>query len=105
MLDMKLIRENPETVRADLKKRGDSEKLSWLEELIEKDKQWRGLVVETDKLKADRNKLSEEIGKMKKSGKDAGALLKRAAEIPEKIKENDKRISELSERTNWILMR
>ena len=105
MLDIKLIRENPEAVRKDLKKRGDSEKLSWLEELIEKDKQWRGLVVETDKLKAERNKLSEEIGKMKKSGKDAGTLLKQAAEIPEKIKENDKRISELSERTNWILMR
>src|SRR3989338_1688216 len=105
MLDIKLIRENPEAARKDLHKRGDSEKLSWLEELIEKDKLWRALVAETDKLKAERNKLSEEIGKQKKAGKDAGALMKQAAEIPEKIKENDKKISEMSERTNWILMR
>src|SRR3989344_590027 len=105
MLDIKLIRENPEAARKDLHKRGDSEKLGWLEELIEKDKLWRALVAETDKLKAERNKLSEEIGKQKKAGKDAGALLKRAAEIPEKIKENDRKILELSERMNWILMR
>ena len=34
MLDIKLIRENPDAVRKDLKKRGDSEKLGWLDELI-----------------------------------------------------------------------
>lgn len=105
MLDIKLIRENPEIVRKDLKKRGDVEKEKLLDELIEKDKQWRALVVETDKLKAERNKLSEEIGKAKKSGKDASAFLKQAATIPEKIKENDEKIFQLQQRCNGILMR
>ncbi len=104
MLDIKLIRENPEIVRKDLRRRGDAEKEKLLAELIEKDKQWRAFVSETDKLKAERNKLSEEIGKAKKSGKDASAFLKQAAAIPEKIKQNDEKIAQLQQRCNFILM-
>ncbi len=105
MLDIKIVRENPEVVINDLKKRGDKTKLTWLDELIDKDRQWRRIVVDTDALKARRNKLSEEIGKTKKAGKDASNLLKEAADIPKKIKENDEKIAVLQERCKWILMR
>lgn len=105
MFDIKLIRETPEIVRENLKKRDDKEKLGWLDELIEKDKKWRKLVTENDKLKHKRNILSQEIAELKKDGKDATEKLKEAAKIPDKIKENDVEIQRLQERCKWILMR
>ena len=105
MLDIKLIRETPEIVRENLKKRGDKEKLGWLDEIIEKDKQWRKLVIENDKLKHKRNLLSQEIAELKKAGKGAAEKLKEAAKIPGKIKENDVEIQKLQDRCKWILMR
>jgi len=105
MFDIKLIRETPEIVRENLKKRGDKEKLGWLDEIIEKDKQWRKLVIENDKLKHKRNLLSQEIAELKKAGKGAAEKLKEAAKIPGKIKENDVEIQKLQDRCKWILMR
>lgn len=105
MLDIKLIREMPEVVRENLKKRDDKEKLGWLDEIIEKDRCWRKLVTENDKLKHKRNILSQEIAELKKAGKDATKKLKEAAKIPEKIKENDAEIQKLQDRCKWISMR
>jgi seryl-tRNA synthetase len=105
MLDIKLIRENPDIVRKDLKKRGDAEKQRLLEELIEKDKKSRAVTTELNDLRAKRNKLSEEIAALKRAGKDAKTKLKEAGELPElvKAKEVEQRASE--ERVKWLLMR
>jgi len=87
MLDIKLIRENPDLVRKNLKRRHDPEKLKLLEELIAADEKWRKLQTEINKLRQSRNEISAKISLAKKEKKDIKKLMKEAAEIPEKIKE------------------
>lgn len=105
MLDIKLVRENPEIVRNDLKRRGDKERENLLDELIKIDRGWRDVLQETEKLKHKRNVLSEEIAELKKKGKDASAKLKEASQIPEKIKSNEEKVSKLQERIDLILLK
>ncbi|MBU3957978.1 MAG: serine--tRNA ligase [Nanoarchaeota archaeon] len=85
MLDIKLIRENPDIVRNDLKKRGDAEKLKLLEELIEYDREWRKMISDVEKLKAGRNKVTEEIAKLKKEGQQPAKRIAEMKEIKSEI--------------------
>ena len=71
MLDIKLIRENPEIVEKNLKKRENEEKIKLLEDLIEDDKRYRQLLKEVEDLKHKRNVISKEISELKKKGEDA----------------------------------
>ncbi|HJX05082.1 MAG TPA: serine--tRNA ligase, partial [Candidatus Nanoarchaeia archaeon] len=105
MLDINLIRENPELVRKNLERRKDPEKLKWLDELIKTDNDWRKLKKQVDDLRCERNKISEEINKAKKAGKDVKSFLKKAKEIPEKIKEDEKKQGSLWEKIRNYLMR
>jgi len=105
MLDIQLIREKPEVIRADLKKRGDAEKAKLFEELIEKDKELRKISAQADELRARRNLLGTQISKAKKEGKDASRLLQELKELPKKIEETEREASELEARTRYILMR
>ncbi len=102
MIDIKLIRENPEIVRESQKKRGLDAKE--VDELIELDEKWRSLKEEVDNLRARRNKLSEEINKAKKAGKKIDNLLKEAREIPEKLAEKEKSMGKKKERRDFLLM-
>ena len=70
MLDIKFIREHLEIVKADLKKRNDSEKLKWLDDLIKKDREYRLLLQDNQALRASRNFITEAINNLKKAGKD-----------------------------------
>lgn len=106
MLDIKLIRENPEIVKADLKKRSDFEKLKLLDELVETDKKWRAVLREVEQLKSKRNKLTEEVAQLKKSKpKEAEKKIKEMKELPEKIKKLDEKAEILKQHVNMILMR
>lgn len=105
MLDIKLIRENPKAVEENLKKRGDEEKLKMLKDLIESDKKYRGDLQELEKLKHDRNVISEEIATLKKSGKDTSKKVKEASEIPKKIKGLEEEVLKLKEKIDSYLMR
>jgi len=105
MLDIKLIRSNPDIVRADLKKRGDKEKQEWLEDLIQKDKEYRQLLVDLEKMKAERNQITKKIADVVKAGKDASAEKKAAAELPKKIKEAEVKVAELQDKVKFYLMR
>jgi len=105
MLDIKLIRENPKAVENSLKKRGDQERLKVLSSLIEDDKKYRELLQEVEKLKHDRNIISEEVAKLKKEGKDASKKIKEAAEIPERIKKLEEQIVALKSRIDLSLFR
>ena len=105
MLDIKLIRENPKVVEGNLKKRGDEEKLRLLKALIESDKKYRGELQDLEKLKHDRNVISEEIAKLKKEKKDASKKIKEAAELPEKIKKLEEDVSRQKEMIDFTLMR
>ena len=73
MLDINLIRENPEVLRKDLRKRDDKEKVDWVDKLLDLDKKWRALKVDVEKLRNQRNVVSREIAQLKKQGKDAKA--------------------------------
>src|SRR3989344_974936 len=87
MLNIKFIRENPDIVKENIKKKFQDNKIALVDEIIEKDKKWRELKAEIDNLRAKRNKLSLEINSLKKQKKDIKALLKEAKSIPDKIAE------------------
>jgi len=85
VLDIKLIRENPEIIRKDLEKRRDKEKLKLLENIIKLDKEWRTLKSEEDVLRKKRNDLSKLISEKKKAKEDVEKEIKEVKEIPDKI--------------------
>ncbi len=105
MLDIKLIREKPELVRADLKRRRDNEKLKWLEDLIKIDKEWRPIKQEVEKLRHRRNELTLEITKSKKEGKNISSLIKEAKKIPDNIKNLEEKEKILKQKIDFYLMR
>jgi len=104
MLNTELVRNNPDLIRKDLEKRNEPEKLALLEELIEKDRDWRALKGEADALRNKRNLLSQEINTAKKQGKDISALLEEAKLIPQKISDSEKKISELQAKCRQLLL-
>ncbi|MDD5193367.1 MAG: serine--tRNA ligase [Candidatus Nanoarchaeia archaeon] len=95
MIDIKLIRENPELVKSNIKKKFQEEKLHFVDEVRKKDEEWRKLKFDADNLRKERNQVSEQINHAKKSkdNKKAEELIKKAKVIPaeiEKLEENAK---------------
>ena len=105
MLEIRLVRENPEVIREDLKKRNDPEKLRWVDDLLKKDEEYRKLLKEAEKLRHSRNKVTKEINDLRKAGKDFKSKVKEAKEIPKKIAETEKGLDELKEKIRYYLMR
>ncbi len=105
MLDIRLIRENPERVRENLKKRGDSALLKQLEDLIRHDEQWRLLLTQVNELRHKRRVVTEEIAKLKKEGKDTEEKVNEAKSIPEKISDLEKMVEAQKEKANSLLYR
>lgn len=85
MLDIKLLRENPKIVKDSQKKRAMSE--DDVDRVLDFDSKWRKLKNEVDNLRAERNKISQEINQAKKSGdeKVAKVLIRKAGDIPKEI--------------------
>lgn len=105
MLDIKLIREDPEKVRANLARRQDPEKLKLLDHVIETDKQWREQTQRVNELRRRRNQISSQIGRTIKEGGDASSLKQEAAQIPSQLKELESQMSSNMEQLNNGLMR
>ncbi len=105
MIDIKIIRECPDVVREDLKKRGDDVKAKLLEELIINDKELREFIGEADGLRRQRNAFTEEIAKMKRDGKDVTQKIQEMKRIPERIKSLDAEIANRKEKVDFALMR
>lgn len=101
MLDLKFIRENIELVKEGIKKKGHEVDLDLLLNLDEKR---REKIKEADYLKAQRNKVSEEIALAKRRGEDASNKIESMRIVSDKIKELDYEISQLSEKINQILL-
>ncbi len=101
MLDIKLIRENPEKINELLKRR--SPDLS-IDEIIEVDKQRRELQVKADNLRAERKTSSQDIGKLKKEGKDTEALQEEVRRMGEEIKALEEQENELNEKQRDLLL-
>ena len=105
MLSIKFIRESPDTVRDDLRKRGVENRLKEVDEVLALDEQNRKLQYELDNLRHEKNDLSMEFNRLKKAGEDTDIVLKKVKSLPEQVKkiEDDKSIVE--EKINYILMR
>ena len=93
MLDITLIREQPDFVRDELAKKGYAVDFSVF---LERDAKRRQLIYETERLKAEKNQTSAQIPQLKKSGQDVAPLLARMKEINETIKSGDEQISHLN---------
>jgi len=105
MIDVNLIRKNPDFVRENLKRRNDPEKLEILDELIEADKKWRALQTKLNELRRKRNQLSLQIAQKKKMGEDEKPLLIEAEELQNKIKRLEYETREYRRKSISLLMR
>ena len=87
MLDIKLIRENPELVKENIKKKFQDEKLPLVDEVVELDIKFRQTKTKADDLRAERNSSSKQIGLLMREGKkdEAEATKLRISKINEEI--------------------
>lgn len=105
MLDIKLIREHPDIVKENLKKRKAPEKLQMLDELLQHDKKWREQLTWLNELRHKMNIATAKIAELKKAGKDTARKIEEAREIERQIKKIEKRVNENKEKIDYILMR
>lgn len=92
MIDIKFLRENPDAVKENIKKKFQEHKLPLVDEVIELDAQARKTQQEADNLRAERNKLSKQIGQLMAQGKKD-----EAEEVKAKVNAQAKRLEELAE--------
>ena len=99
MIDIKLIRENPELVKENIKKKFQDEKLPLVDEVIQLDKDVREAKGKGDALRAERNRISKEIGFLMKQGKkdEADAAKAQVKEMGDEMEALEKREAELAE--------
>ena len=99
MIDIKLIRENPELVKENIKKKFQDEKLPMVDEVAEFDKEVRAVKAKGDSLRADRNKMSKEIGGLMRDGKkeEAEQVKAKVKEMGDEMETLEKREAELNE--------
>ena len=103
MIDIKYIKENPDEVVARLAKKGKDAKED-IENIIRLDTERRGLIGETEALKADQNKTNKLIPQYKKEGKDVAPIFAEMKEISEKIKADDAELAELEAKQRDLLL-
>ena len=106
MLDIKFVRENPEIVKQNIRNKFQDRKLPLVDEVIALDKENREAKGEADELRANRNKISSQIGKMMREGKkdEAMALKAQVTKDSERLAELEAKETELSERIKKIMM-
>jgi seryl-tRNA synthetase len=106
MLDLKFVRENPEIVKENMKKKFQESKLPLVDEVIELDEQKRAVKQEGDALRADRNKLSKQIGALMGQGEkeEAEAVKKKVTDASDHLSELEQSERELEEKIKKIMM-
>ena len=97
MLDIKFLRENPDIVKENIKKKYQDNKLPMVDEVIALDKEARETQQEADALRASKNKIAKEIGALMAQGKKEEAEEKKAL-----VSRNAQRLSELEEKENML---
>ncbi|HPT16258.1 MAG TPA: serine--tRNA ligase [Kiritimatiellia bacterium] len=101
MLDIKLIRDNPDFVRAGLKTRHSPVDVS---AVLELDERRRAAITEVDRLKAARNEISKKIGELKKAGQDTTEIQRQTREMGEKISELDAQVRAIEEEQRKLVL-
>ena len=106
MIDLKFLRENPETVKENIRNKFQDSKLPLVDEVIELDVQARKTQQEADSLRAERKKLSKQIGALMGQGKkeEAEAVKARVNAGAERLAELEKLEGELQEKVTKIMM-
>lgn len=106
MLDLKFVRENPEIVKQNIKNKFQDNKLPLVDEVIALDVENRDAKAKADNLRAERNKISKEIGGLMAKGKkeEAEELKKRVVANQEELAELEKKETELEARILKIMM-
>ena len=103
MLDIKIIRENPEEVKRRVNTRnGDFSQ--YIDDIIKIDAERRAISTDNDALKAKQNAVSKQIPQMKKNGEDTTAIMAEMKELAEKIKADDAKIAELEAKQKSLLL-
>ena len=107
MLDIKFLRENPDIVKENIKKKFQDAKLPLVDEVIELDQKRRENQAEADQIRAEKNKISKEIGALMAQGKkeEAEAVKKKVAESAARLKELETAAPEIEEKIKAIMMR
>jgi seryl-tRNA synthetase len=106
MIDIKFLRENPDAVKENMKKKFQDSKLPLVDEVIALDAESRKAKQEADELRANRNKISKEIGSLMAQGKKEEAEAKKAevAEDAKRLLELEEKEKELEEKVTKIMM-
>ena len=107
MLDLKFVRENPEIVKENIKKKFQDHKLELVDKVIELDKKNREITMKDDELRNKRNTLSSTIGGLMREGKKAEAeeIKKQVTAINEELAENEKFETEYSAEIKEMMMK
>ena len=106
MIDIKFLRENPDVVKQNIKNKFQDKKLPLVDEVIELDKEARATQQEADDLRANKNKISKQIGALMAQGKkeEAEEVKKQVTENANKLAELEAKEAELQEKVKKIMM-
>jgi len=104
MLDIKLIRENPQLVKDNLAKRGSPECIQTLDDLTAIDRSWRLNQTKLNELRHQRKQITIEIAKLKKSGKEADEQVSKAQDIDLSITEMEKTTTQQEQKIHNYLL-
>jgi seryl-tRNA synthetase len=100
MLDLRLIRRDPDSVRTALARRGDDGRL---DEVLDLDEDWRAATASAERLRAEQKAASDAIAEAKRSGEDAGPLLERMRDMSAQVKSLTERARTAEERLQGVL--
>ena len=106
MIDIKFLRENPDAVKENIRKKFQDDKIALVDEVIRLDEERRATQQEADDLKAQRNKISKAIGALMQHGRkeEAEEKKKEVALDAEKLAALDEKQKELEEKTTKIML-
>lgn len=103
MLDIRLLREEPERVRADLKKRGRDP--AAVDEVLDADQRWRDVVGELNDMRALRNATAKKVAATKKAGEDASSVIAEMKEVSRRLENLEAASREEEQTRDTLLMR
>lgn len=101
MLDIKFIRENPEIVKQGILNKNEKDTI---DEILEADRKKRQLLTKTEELKARRNKVSQEVGKLKRTGENVDVIVAEMKQVADDIKQLDEQIRSIDENLQELLL-
>ena len=102
MLDIKILRTEPERIKEALKNRNNDLDI---EPAIQLDKERRALLTSVEQKKAEQNKISKQIPQLKKAGEDTSAIFAEMKELSNEIKEDDEKVRDIDEKLRAFMLR